>query len=281
MPLYHGTIWTIDSRVNASFEMKDAYGGLIKGRLDFPKCTSRAKSFYVRHNGASGGTAFSTVNDLCTGIGGSIVSPQGDFETTIEFDTTTTSLGGGIYQVMAAFAHEPSPYEVVTQADAVRFMRSYGVDVYKWSGSQELSATAGNNQFNLATLDLTPELTSGDTEVDTSTKAFRVVPYRTQPRGLMVTSLITGNFINKLPHEVCLQVVKPSNNTVYQSAPVAVTSNTMTQVCANAMLYTKDLNHPFSHEGFQLKLVNLSAEALTMTKVEVRIHTFNNPDFSQ
>lgn len=281
MPLYHGTIWTIDSRVNASFEMKDAYGGLIKGRLDFPKCTSKAKSFYVRHNGTNGGTAFSTVNDMCTGIGGSIVTPQWPYETTIEFDTTKTNLGGGIFQVMAAFAHEPSPYSVVTQADAVRFMRSYGMDVYKWSGSQEISATAGNNQFNLATLDLNLEVDSGDSELDATTKAFRIVPYRTQPRGVMITALITGSFINKLPHEVCLQIVKPANNSVYQSAPVAVTSNTMTQVCANAMLYTNGLDHPFTHEGFQLRLANLSAEALTMTKVEVRIHTFNNPDFSQ
>lgn len=281
MSLYHGTIWTIDSRVNASFELMDGYGGLLKGRLDFPKGVSRAKSFYVRHNGASGGTVYSTINDMCTGIGGSIVTPQSPFETTIEFDTTKTSLGGGIYQVMAAFLHEPSPYEVVSQADAVRFIRSYGVDVYKWSGSQSISATAGSNQFNLSTLDLDVELNNGDTELDATTKAFRVVPFRTQPRGLLVSTLLTGSFINNLPHEVCVQVVKPSNNLVYQSSPIAVTSNTMTQVCANAMLYTSGLNPPFGHEGFQLKLVNLSAEALTLTKVEVRMHTLNNPDFSQ
>lgn len=281
MPLYHGTIWTIESRVNASFEMKDAYGGLLKGRLDFPKCTSKAKSFYVRHNGTDGGTVYNDLNAMCTGIGGSIVTPQASYETTIEFDTTKTNLGGGIFQVMAAFAHEPSPYEVVTQADAVRFMRSYGIDTYKWTGSKEISATAGNNRFNLATLDLNQELDTGDTELDGTTKAFRVTPYRVQPRGILVSTLITGSFINKLPHEVCIQIAKPSNNLVYQSAPIAVTSNTMTQINANAMLYTMGLNHAFSHEGFNVNLVNLSAEALTITGVEMRIHTFNNPDFSQ
>lgn len=280
MSLYHRTIWTIESRVNASFEMKDAYGGLIKGRLDFPKGTSRAKNFYVRHTGPNRGVSYNTLNDLITGIGGSSVTPQ-DAEVTIEFDTTKTALGGGIYQVMAAFEHEIHPFDVVTQADAIRFMRSYGVDVYKWTGSQSISATAGSNTFNLAQLDLTPELESGDTELDSAMKSIRIVPSRVQPRGVWVSTLITGSFINKLPHEVCVQVTKPDNSKIYQSAPIAVTSNTMTQVNANAMLYTKGINHPFNTEGFQLNLVNLSAEALTMTGLEIRIHTFNNPDFSQ
>lgn len=280
MSLFHRTIWSIESRVNASFEVKDAYGGLLKGRLDFPAGTSRAQNFYVRHTGPNKGVAYNTLNDLITGIGGSNVTPQ-DSEVTIEFDTTKTALGGGIYQVMAAFEHEIQPYEAVTQADAIRYMRGYGVDVYKWTGSQSISATAGSNQFNLAQLDLTNELETGDTELDGSMQSIRIVPSRTQPRGVWVSTLITGSFINKLPHEVCIQIAKPNNSIVYQSAPIAVTSSTMTQVSANAMLYTKGLNHVFNTEGFHLNLVNLSAEALTLTGLEIRIHTFNNPDFSQ
>lgn len=280
MSLYHRTIWTIDSRVNASFELKDAYGGLLKGRLDFPAGVSSAKGFYVRHNGAAGGTAYTDMNTMLTGIGGSNVTPQ-DAEVTIEFDTSKGTIGGGIWQVMAAFPHEVHPFDVVTQADAMRFMRSYGVDVYKWTGTKTISATDGNNKFNLAELDLTTELASADTELDPTAKSIRVSPARVMPRGIWVSTLITGNFINKLPHEVCVQITKPVNNTIYQSAPIAVTSNTMTQVNANAMLYTRGLNHPFSTEGFHVNLVNLSAEALTLTGVEMRIHTFNNPDFSQ
>lgn len=280
MSLVHKTIWTIESRVNASFEMKDAYGGLLKGRLDFPYGTSKAQGFYVRHTGPNHGTAYTSLDSLITGIGGSSVTPQ-DCEYTIEFDTTKNSLGGGIYQVMASFPHEIHPHDVVTQADAARYMRSYGVDVYKWSGSQSLSATEGANSLNLPELDFSLELNSGDSDLDATQDVIKLVPSRSANRGVLVSSLITGTFINKLPHEVCLQIKSYDGSRVLQSAPVAVTSNTMTAVNANAMLYTNGLHHEFSDKGFQLSLVNLSAEALTISAVELRIHTFNNPDFSQ
>lgn len=279
MSLIRNTLWALDSRIPASFEVTDGYCGLSKGRIDLLSSdVDRVVEYQVDTTGNTH-TIYHTLSELITGIGGTkVTSPTGTV--TIEFDISKGTIGHGIWRVLGGYHRELNPTAVITQLDAVRYMRSYGIDTYKWNGSQTLSATEGNNHLNIATLDFEVHQASGDTILDKQKQVFIIEPAMRQPRGVLVSTLITGNFINKLPHEVCLQIKKADASKVYQSAPVAVTSNTMTQVCANAMLYTEGLAHEFNTDGFQVNLMNLSSEALTVTSVDMRIHTFTNPDFS-
>lgn len=275
------TLWSTDSRVPASFEMTDGYGGFTKGRIDFTPRAATAPEIRVRTTGMSSKTVtYQSITALLAGIGGT-KTYEGSQGMTIEFDTSKGTIKGGIFRIIGVFPKRINPYAVVTQEDAMTKMRGYGVDTYKWTGTQTLSTTAGSNSMNIMSLPLVTGLNGGDTVIDKNDNVMLIDPPSSLVRGVMVTGLLTGSFPTaNIPHEVCIQIKNHDGTKVYQGAPISVTSNTMTAVSVSAMLYTNGDTHEFSTKGFQAHLINLSSETLTLTAIDLRVHTFSNPDFT-
>lgn len=275
------TMWSTDSRIPASFEATDGYGGFTKGRLDLPQKAATTSEIRVRTTGMNPKTVtYQSISALLAGVGGT-KTYDGPLGITIEFDTSKGTIKGGIFRVIGVFPKRINPYAVVTQEDAMTKMKGYGVDTYKWTGSKTISATAGSNSMNVLELPLTTGLNGGDTVIEKNDKVMLIDPPSNLVRGVMVTGLLTGTFPTaNIPHEVCIQVKNHDGTKVYQGSPISVTSNTMTAVNASAMLYTNGDGHEFSTKGFQVHLINLSGEVLTLTALDLRVHTFSNPDFT-
>lgn len=281
MALHELNLWHIDSRTGSSLDVGGQYGGLTAGRIDLPESVMKVKGLKVRITGSHTLESYASLSALVTGIGGSVVSNlNGGNETVIEFNTASSSSGvRGIYSVEGIFVRDWHPNAALTKGEAMNLIDTFGVDTYKWSGTQDVAAS-GN--MNLLTLNgLGTDVTQGDSTLSAS--SLVILPVAARPRGITVSVIMDGEYAagGSGYQDFRIQMRGADGTSVIQTVPLFVPNKKLEKAVATFHVFTNGVYDELSTTGFKLMFLNDSTSVLTLKNVEIVVQDVSNPDFTK
>lgn len=279
MALYQVNLWTVTSRENSSLDATDAYGGLVSGAITLPETLRKAKGLRVYHNNDRNTPEdYANLTALVTGIGGSAVMGLNQSSFKVEFNTTNSSNGiRGIYKIDGLFERTYHYSDPLTKGEAMRSMMPAGLDKYTWDGSKAIN---GASSEKLTTFDFSSDITAGNSTI-TNTGDVVILPAAVSPRTLIVSVVVDGQYDASGPHDFRVQITEPDGTTVIQEIPSFTTSAALKRRQFSFPLYTFGVNDDLSTTGFKIVFINESNSTLTLSDVDIMIHSVSNPDFTQ
>lgn len=281
MALHELNLWNINSRTGSSLDVGGKYGGLTSGRIDLPASAMKAKGFRVRIAGTHSLESYANLNALVTGIGGTqTVGLSSGMETVIEFDTSKTSSGArGVYSVEGIFVRDWHPHDALTKGEAMNLIDTFGVDTYRWSGTETIAASSN---LNLLTLNgLGTDITQGDSTINAA--AMVILPVAARPRGVMITVILDGEYEagGSGYQDFRIQMQGADGTTVMQTVPLFVPNKKLEKSSATFPVFTNGVYDELSTTGFKLMFLNDSNSSLTLKDVEIIVQDTSNPDFTR
>lgn len=158
--------------------------------------------------------------------------------------------------------------------DAAHKQLTFVQDVYSWTGTQNIAASAF---FNLASLAAT--LSTDSDAGSTHTATLYKVPAKTSKSMLLfrVRVSCTVGGASGTAREWKVQLRRPDGTTIIGSnSTVKVTGTDLSNRDHNLISYTYGATDPFSVNGFMLGLLNETGQTITMTSLTLTIQRVFN-----
>lgn len=277
MKLYQKNLWIATSHEGSSLDRFDALGGLEAGTIRVPgEWYAKAKGIRVwTTKNTFAPESHTTHNGFTAAIGGKHVFSNGG-DILIQYDTSTSTSGSrGIYRIDGAFERDHHWGDVLTIGEASKIIEPHHLDIYEWTGSQEI---VGDAELNLTSLVFDTPVADGHTTIDGTN--MRVIPALEKSRSVIFTVVLTGDFPTDGPHPYRIELRQADGTEVERSSPGYSLTKTINKVMCNFIVYTNGAHDSFTTTGFRLYLCNDSTAKFTLKGVKMLANATTNPDFS-
>lgn len=150
-------------------------------------------------------------------------------------------------------------------------------DIFNWTGSQTIAAGAYRNFFTLSGI----AKAAGGTAGLTQTASAIMFPARSKWSQVIFSVRITGTIggSSGTAREWLTQTRRVDGTTVVGSdGDVKVDGTDISNRDTSLISWTRDAIDPFTVDGVQVGVLNISSQTMTLTSVSVRVQRIINPE---